>query len=1117
MKYFYHFLLLGSLFLYSTGIQGQNSYDIANQTVTDTVGYFYDPGGSTGDYFTDAVVTFKINVGAGKTLKLQWLEFDVENNDVDVDNVCPYDYIEVFDGDVTTQPSTMMYCGTTLPPNFEVSSGTISIRFTSDGGTVGAGFKAYWTTGNYISVPPPPAGTGYCPGIVGTACDISAIKRFAIANIDNNNDLCDKEYDGVVDNDGYSDYTSMLAQLRIDSVYTVEVEIYNSLITDNAQLWIDWNNDGTWSETERTQLVGDGWQVNLFTGAVVVPPTAVTGKVGRIRVISDFTEPATDPCAQTYSGEVEDYSFVVFNTGESFPGCVDYTKAIPAKNSTDNCLKQTLRWFPTANTTSYTVTLIDTLTGNIVVNNVATTDTFYVVPVSLSPQTAYRWKIKSLNNGAEGYMCDSSLFTTSPNLDPLANITPTGNPLQACVNSNFSIDGSPTQGTTPYAHLWSGTGAASLSSTAVVNPTFNSASTGTFRLVYQVTDDNSCKSSDTVDIQVISGANPGTISNIGPASLCQNTEVRFKITGYSGTIVIQDSIAGGSWTDRATTQVNDSIFSIIEPNAGTVYFRNTAGGTNCSSTGTIVLSKAMQVAPDAPIVVIVGGDSICTGQSTKLVVNNYAANISWNDANNTQNDTLVVTQTGDYIVTYTGGSCPASSVVSKIFVAPLPGNAIDFLGSLSTCADNLPFLFTNPSATETVLWSNGATTKGIVANISGNYSATLTNQFNCSATTATLAVAIHPLPAKPVISQIGSSNPCVGEPVVLKSNYVGGNYWNTGATTDSIVVTNTGKFVVKYTDNFGCKAESDTTYMTFRPAPPKPTISVSGKLNTCHGDSVRLSVNTSTASTWNDANSTVGNNLTVYTNGNYFARFVSVDGCVVYSDTVTINFTQFQPPIKVNIEATDFCTGSEVLLFVNTKTGNTWNDVLTTKNDSLIVTQSGSYFVKNVAQTVCVAYSDTVSIQFEDKPNQPSIYKSGNTLFSTVLGESYQWLGSSGPIANANENFYIPTHTDEYQVVVFTGAGCASSPSGKYYVGFTGINDVFGASISLSPNPFNKELSVTVDAELNYILINQLGQQLEKGILQKGLNLLQPNVPAGVYSLVLSNNEGIVTRQVVKN
>jgi hypothetical protein len=106
------------------------------------------------------------------------------------------------------------------------------------------------------------------------------------------------------------------------------------------------------------------------------------------------------------------------------------------------------------------------------------------------------------------------------------------------------------------------------------------------------------------------------------------------------------------------------------------------------------------------------------------------------------------------------------------------------------------------------IWSNGATTKDIVATQSGSY--TLRTFANNCTTDASNAVAITisntPPPARPVISASGPTTFNIGGSVTLSAP-TGFNYiWSNGATTRTINVTTTGTYTVR-TISSGCSSE----------------------------------------------------------------------------------------------------------------------------------------------------------------------------------------------------------------------------------------------------------------------------------------------------------------------
>ena len=112
---------------------------------------------------------------------------------------------------------------------------------------------------------------------------------------------------------GYISYASTSTSLAKGSQYTATITpavgatIGQAYTNDEIAVWIDYNNDFTFSATERVGyvIVAAGWS-NQFT--FTVPASAITGAV-KMRVrISYSVDGAIDPCAVSTYGEVEDYT-----------------------------------------------------------------------------------------------------------------------------------------------------------------------------------------------------------------------------------------------------------------------------------------------------------------------------------------------------------------------------------------------------------------------------------------------------------------------------------------------------------------------------------------------------------------------------------------------------------------------------------------------------------------------------------------------------------------------------------------------------------------------------------------------------------------------------------------
>ncbi|MFH4965787.1 T9SS type A sorting domain-containing protein [Gaetbulibacter sp. M235] len=80
-----------------------------------------------------------------------------------------------------------------------------------------------------------------------------------------------------------------------------------------------------------------------------------------------------------------------------------------------------------------------------------------------------------------------------------------------------------------------------------------------------------------------------------------------------------------------------------------------------------------------------------------------------------------------------------------------------------------------------------------------------------------------------------------------------------------------------------------------------------------------------------------------------------------------------------------------------------------------------------------------------------------------------------------------------------------------------GTDDFNLSSVSIYPNPFNDKFYVNVKLEANYTLTNMLGQKVNRGILNTGINELATNtLVSGLYLLNIQTTEGFSTKKLIK-
>lgn len=158
----------------------------------------------------------------------------------------------------------------------------------------------------------------YCAASGGT-CD-EAINQFTLSTI-NNSTGC---------SGGYANYTSSFtAQLVQGASYPISVFTTAYYGGDQASVWVDWNQDGVFSDpAERTTLTDAGGS-GYFNGTLVVPNNAVLGTT-RLRARMMYTT-YYGPCGTANFGEVEDYGIeVVASSACTNPPTVGTASAVQA-------------------------------------------------------------------------------------------------------------------------------------------------------------------------------------------------------------------------------------------------------------------------------------------------------------------------------------------------------------------------------------------------------------------------------------------------------------------------------------------------------------------------------------------------------------------------------------------------------------------------------------------------------------------------------------------------------------------------------------------------------------------------------------------------------------------
>jgi gliding motility-associated-like protein len=343
---------------------------------------------------------------------------------------------------------------------------------------------------------------------------------------------------------------------------------------------------------------------------------------------------------------------------------------------------------------------------------------------------------------------------------------------------------------------------------------------------------------------------------------------------------------------------------------------------------------------------------------------------------------------------------------------------------------------------------------------------------------------------------------------------VGHILWNTGETSNSIQVTQSGLYSVVVTNIFGCSSEG------FLPVGfvPTPTVSVSveGQSVICEGDVTELSASFTLGGSYVWSNGATGQNITVDEAGSYTVTVTNLAGCSATSDAVVIEVVPVvRPDAGVDIY---ICLGQSATLIATGGDAYVWSPDGST-NDTIVVSPlvSTMYVVSVEAGSCGQASSDTVWVIVTPQPTaafQNSEGFQGDVISFTDLSTpqlgitSWEWSFGNGDVSGVQNPQYTFADTGTYSVnlIVTTSNGCADTVSKDLI-----IEEIFEIPNVLTPNNdgLNDYAWIVSSASdlINATIYNRWGVSVWSGIGKDlrwtGRTSAGAELPAGTYYYVI--------------
>ncbi len=487
-------------------------------------------------------------------------------------------------------------------------------------------------------------------------------------------------------------------------------------------------------------------------------------------------------------------------------------------------------------------------------------------------------------------------------------------------------------------------------------------------------------------------------------------------------------------------------------------------------------------------------DTICTGTSFNLTTVNtdiVPANTtySWTVINNnnitgeaaqatglsTMSQTLFnatsLNQVANYTVTPTSGAagCVGTPFSYDITVTPLP-TTISPAGPTTFCDGGSVTLIAPVAPIQmsyAYQWNlngspiAGATSISYIADASGSYTVTVTNNLGCSATSTAVVVTENVLPTVAAIT--GTTNVCIGANTTLASTTSGGTWSSSNtaiatinAATGVVAGVSAGSVVITYavTNSNGC-TNTQTATVTVN-ALPTATIASNGPLTFCQGGSVTLSASPVVAGNtylWSTGATTATINVTASTT--VTVTITSASGCSSTSLPTAVVVNANPTSTITASSTTTFCQGGSVTLTANAGTGFSYQWSNNTNNQVMTATTAGSYTVTVTDANGCSVTSAPTVVTVNALPTAAAITGTnsvcigGTTLLSTTA-TSPTWSSSNTAVATIASNGLV------------TGVSAGTATISYTITNANGCTNT--ATVNLTVNPLPTAAIATVGA-----------------------------------------------------
>jgi len=283
--------------------------------------------------------------------------------------------------------------------------------------------------------------------------------------------------------------------------------------------------------------------------------------------------------------------------------------------------------------------------------------------------------------------------------------------------------------------------------------------------------------------------------------------------------------------------------------------------------------------------------------------------------------------------------------------------------------------------------------------------------------------------------------------------------WNTGDTTQSLLITETGFYNVSVTDpNTNCYS-TVCIDVTVHPTPQAEDLEHD---TICEGQTTTFNgfASCGTCQYLWDGSTNSSTFLTTGVHGWHYLNIINPNTGCDGLDSVWLEVESTDPPELAPDYELGVCEGDTVYLStVDEFNAYAWSTGETTQG--IFVSDSGEYTVTVTSPSGCQGYSDTIYVILQPAP-EPIITWSytGNWKTKLSANEGYQTYEWSTGSTNTS---IIASSTGTYSVTVTDEFGCEGSASS--FIEVTGIEHMITSQMKIYPNPANDFIHVEWPAD----------------------------------------------------